>query len=96
MKNGVQWLIRVWHLGRLAEPVAGAYRTLFAPDGSPQGKLVLADLAEYCNVQATSFVPGDPAQTAFNEGARDAYLHIVELAGLKPSEIPKLGQEGEN
>ncbi len=87
MKPGIEWLIRVWTLGR-ARPVAGAYAELFKAGGDPRGRTVLADLASYCNVGSSSFVPGDPQQTAFNEGARDVYLHILEMSGLNPSDFP--------
>lgn len=87
MKSGVEWLMRAWTLGR-AKPVAGAYAALFGPDADPRGRKVLEDLMHYCNVGHSSFVPGDAHQTAFNEGARDVYLHILEMAGLTASDFP--------
>jgi hypothetical protein len=86
MKPGLLWLANAFGAPRAAE-VANAYRNTFAGD---DGRRVLADLARYCRFGATSFVPGDPHQTAFNEGARDAFLHVIELAGVAPGEIAEL------
>ncbi|MGB8275367.1 MAG: hypothetical protein WCF16_08895 [Alphaproteobacteria bacterium] len=72
--------------------MAASYRRLLGSD-SPDGRLVMADLARYCRVHATSFAAGDPHQTAFNEGARDAFLHIAEMAGLSPQEIDNLEKQ---
>jgi hypothetical protein len=58
--------------------------------GGDDGRRVLEDLARYCRFGATSFVAGDPHETAFNEGARDVFLHIVEMAGLAPTELTDL------
>ena len=88
MKAGLIWLANAFGAGRGAD-VARAYRNLFAlREGD--GRLVLDDLARYCRAGATSFVAGDPHQTAFNEGARDAFLHVIELAGLTPADIAQL------
>jgi hypothetical protein len=85
-KSGVLWLMRAfgWRQGRT---VAAAYRTRLDPRDE-SARLILDDLARYCRAGATSFVAGDPHQTAFNEGARDAFLHVVEMVGLKPSDFP--------
>jgi hypothetical protein len=87
MKAGLVWLGNAFGARRGAA-VADAYRNLFA--ASDDGRRVLADLARYCRAGCTSFVAGDPHQTAFNEGARDAFLHVIELAGLTPGEIADL------
>ncbi len=50
-------------------------------------KYVLKDLATYCNVYQTSHVQEDPTQTAFNEGARDVFLHILEMSNLSLDEL---------
>ena len=94
MKAGVQWLLRL-HGDRRARRTAQAYRELLAAE-NPMARLILADLAAYCRVGQTSFVPGDPYQTAFNEGARDALLHVAELAGLRPDDFPALIQEAQD
>ena len=84
MKAGLIWLRNAF--GGRGAGVANAYRSVFA-DRSGDGRLVLEDLARYCRAGTTSFVASDPHQTAFNEGARDVFLHIAELAGLDPSDI---------
>jgi hypothetical protein len=85
MSAGLIWLGNVFG-ARRGQAVANAYRNLFAvPDGD--GRLVIGDLARYCRAGTTSFVAGDPHQTAFNEGARDVFLHVAELAGLNPAAI---------
>lgn len=85
MKRAVEWLFNAH--GRQAKPVAGAYRRLLASD---EGRLLLRDLAAYCRVGRSSFVASDPHQTAFNEGARDVFLHVAELAGVRPEDFPSL------
>lgn len=86
LKSGLQWLTNAFGVRDRAK-VALAYSELLQGD---RGKLIVADLARYCNVAKSSFVPGDPHQTAFNEGARDAFLHVLEMAGLDPADFPEL------
>jgi hypothetical protein len=90
MKRAIEWLFNAH--GRQAKPVAAAYRELL---GTPEGKLMLRDLAAYCRVGTSSFVAGDPHQTAFNEGARDVFLHIAEMAGIRPGDFPQLTNSSE-
>lgn len=85
MKRAIEWLFNAH--GRRAKPVAAAYRELLA---TAEGKLVLRDLAAYCRVGVSSFVAGDPHQTAFNEGARDVFLHVAEMAGIRPEDFTSL------
>ncbi len=91
IKPGAQWLARVFGPGRAAK-VASCYRAALDPS-TQAGRLVLADLACYCRMGKSSFVPGDPHQTAFNEGARDVFLHVIEIIGLTPEEFPNLLKE---
>jgi hypothetical protein len=85
MKPGALWLARAFGPDR-ARAVAQAYREkLGARDEA--ARLILADLARYCRAGQSSFVAGDPHQTAFNEGARDAYLHVAEMIGLGPEDL---------
>ncbi len=90
MKRAIEWLFNAH--GRRARPVAAAYRELLA---TPEGQLVLRDLAAYCRVGASSFTAGDPHQTAFNEGARDVFLHVAEMAGIRPDDFPQLTSNGD-
>ena len=84
--GGALWLMRAfgWRRGRA---VAAAYRTRLDPNDAT-ARLILDDLARYCRAGATSFIAGDPHQTAFNEGARDAFLHVIEMIGLRPADFP--------
>ena len=85
MKRAIEWLFNAH--GREAKPVAAAYRALF---DTPEGQRVMRDLAAYCRVGTSSFTAGDPHQTAFNEGARDVFLHVAEMAGIRPEDFPQL------
>ena len=91
MKSGVGWLLRL-HGRNRAQRVADAYRRQLTPDEAA-GRLILSDLAHYCRAGQSSFVPGDPHQTAFNEGARDAFLHIAEMCCVKPQDFAELLEE---
>jgi hypothetical protein len=91
MKGGLRWLLRL-HGARRARLVADAYRQILSPE-TDAARHVLSDLAHYCRVGHSSFVAGDPYQTAFNEGARDVFLHVAEMCGLKPGEFTDLIDE---
>ena len=52
------------------------YKTLFNSD---RGKRVLADLEEFAGYNKSSFVPGLPDHTHFNEGQRNIILRIKAL-----------------
>jgi hypothetical protein len=45
--------------------------------GTSGGRKVLDDMARACRANASTYVQGDPHQTAFNEGARAVYLRIL-------------------
>jgi hypothetical protein len=89
MKAGIAWLLNVFG-DKKARQLTMDYRDFVAGDA---GRRIMADLAQYCRVGHTSFVAGDPHQTAFNEGARDTFLHIAEMAGLEPNDFPQLMEE---
>jgi hypothetical protein len=91
MKAGIAWLLRLHGRAR-ARRVAEAYRQALSADSS-LGRLVLSDLAHYCRAGQSSFVAGDPHQTAFNEGARDVFLHIAEMCGVTPMDFTALVEE---
>jgi sirohydrochlorin ferrochelatase len=91
MKAGVAWLLRL-HGARRARRVAEAYRQRLGADDAV-ARLVLCDLAHYCRAGQSSFVAGDPHQTAFNEGARDVFLHVCGLCALAPGDFPTLIHE---
>ncbi|MBX7147135.1 MAG: hypothetical protein K1X44_07490 [Alphaproteobacteria bacterium] len=60
------------------QKVKVAYKNKLDPSHQ-ESQLILNDLAAYCRVHRTSFIPNDPYQTAFNEGARDVFLHIYDM-----------------
>jgi len=53
-----------------------AYRRTFKTD---DGAVVLDDLKKRFSFEATTFVSGDPHQSAFQEGQRAAVLLIVRM-----------------
>lgn len=61
-----------------------AYRSVF--DG-PKGRIVLRHLCKQANVLTSSFVAGDPHQTAFNEGERRIVLSILRFINRNPDEL---------
>ena len=85
MKPGALWLARAF--GARARAVAEAYREKLGRREDAAARLILADLARYCRAGQSSFVAGDPHQTAFNEGARDVYLHVAEMIGMEAGEV---------
>lgn len=91
MKAGLRWLLRL-HGAKRARVVADAYRQQLGAE-SQSGRAILADLAHYCRIGQSSFIAGDPHQTAFNEGARDVFLHVAEMCGLKPMDFTALIDE---
>lgn len=52
------------------------YKSVFS---TPEGQDTLKYLAEEAGAYRLSFVPGDPQQTAFNEGKRQMYNHIIGI-----------------
>lgn len=57
------------------------YRVTF---GSEEGQRVLEDLRGRFHADTTTFVPGDPHQSAFLEGQRDAVLTIARMLIEEP------------
>ena len=92
-KSGIAWLQRVFGRSRAME-VAEAYQHCLDPQQA-RGKMILADLAVYCQVRHSSFTANDPYQTAFNEGARDVFLHIMEMLGLTADDFIQLHRDYE-
>lgn len=87
MRNGLAWVSNLWGKKRASE-VRAAWEAVFDVNNPAVG-IVLKDLAHYCNMYKTSFVPSSLEATAFNEGARDVFLHIVEMLSLSPEEVAK-------
>ncbi len=55
-------------------------------------QVILRDLACYCHFNQTSFIPGATEYTAFNEGARDVFLHILEMVNTDPQNLLSKGE----
>ncbi|MBL0338227.1 MAG: hypothetical protein IPP67_03375 [Rhodospirillaceae bacterium] len=87
-KSGAAWLQRLFG-PQQSMAVAEAYQHCLDPNQA-RSKMILADLAVYCQVRHTSFTANDPHQTAFNEGARDVFLHIMEMLGLTADDFIQL------
>jgi hypothetical protein len=64
-----------------AEKIAHAWRNTLDWH-EPNARLVLADLANACNVAQSSHAPGDSHATAFAEGKRAVFLFIAGRIGL--------------
>lgn len=62
---------------------------------SPMGKEVLLDLIREHHVLSTSYAKGDSHETAFREGERNVVLRILTLLNIRPLDIEKLIQEGQ-
>lgn len=80
MKNGLKWLFAVFGQAK-AKEATEAWNTVFDMEDA-RARMILKDLASYCNFTSSSFVANDAHQTAFNEGARDVFLHILEMSNL--------------
>lgn len=67
-----------------------AYSSIFKGE---MGKIVMKDLKLWCHIDTSSFVPGDNAITAFNEGKRFVYLRICQMSKI---DIDKIMAQSEN
>jgi hypothetical protein len=72
------------------ESLAIAYRKVFE---SPEGKVVLADIYKYTNIHESSFDPGNPYITSFNEGLRRVGLRIFSYLEIRPEDIRKIARQ---
>lgn len=77
----------------LRTKTARAYARLFATD---DGRVVLRDLFRFCGVVRTSFAPGDPHTTSFEEGKRRVATRVVAMMRLTPEAAIEIAQENEN
>lgn len=68
------------------------YRMVF---GTEAGQRVLADILRLCAISQTTFVPGAPDLSAFNEGRRRVALEVIELITADPNALLRLMQTGE-
>ena len=89
MQNGIKWLISLFGIRR-APVVARSWAEVFDVN-NPSSQDVLKDLAIYCNFVKSSFNQ-NPQQMAFNEGARDVFLHILEMAKIEHKQVVEICQ----
>jgi hypothetical protein len=67
------------------------YKSLFEnTDTNKAGAAVLVDLFGFCGMDRSSFCPGDPYSTAFNEGARRVFLRIMGMIRMDAKDIEEL------
>ncbi len=70
-----------------------AYARLFATD---DGRVVLRDLFRFCGVARSSFAPGDPQTTSFEEGKRRVALRVAAMMRLNPETATEIAAENDN
>jgi hypothetical protein len=59
------------------EALKSMYKQVFATES---GKKVLKDLEARCNFRNTTFIQNDSIGTAFEEGKRSVFLHILNMS----------------
>lgn len=52
--------------------------------GSEEGQRVLSDIIRSCHMLSPTYFPGDPHQTAFQEGERNFALKILTNMNVRP------------
>ena len=71
-----------------ASRVNTAYKRVFS---SEEGQTVLHDLMVSARIiSGSSYVPGDPHQTSFNEGRREIVNRIIETVNIDPAKYLKM------
>lgn len=70
----------------------GSYRVVFDP-GSPHVRRVLRHLCKVGHVLDTTFVAGDPYQTALHEGERRMVLSLLRFIHKNPESLIKQLEE---
>ena len=83
MKDAMRRLLR------LKQDKSDWYKQTFDSD---TGKMVLADLIAFTGAHDQSYTPGDPTQTAFNEGMRRVVTRIEKFTGMTPREIRHIAE----
>jgi hypothetical protein len=68
------------------------YRAVFGPASGPAAQHVWLDLWDKCGMTRTNFVPGQPDTSAFNDGCRSIFLHILQMT-YEPNEQPQAVNE---
>ena len=70
-----------------------AYKDVF---NTPSGRLVLHDILRATHVFKSSFKPGQPDVSNFQEGERNVALRILAFLGIDDQKIYELAKESEN
>ncbi len=83
----VSWLRG--QFGSRADQLRVAYQQQLSPE-TVSGGLIIEDLARLCHAARTSFAPGDPQLTAFREGQRSVWLHVLSMLALSPAALAAL------
>lgn len=72
--------------------VCQAYKEVFSTSA---GQIVLADmLRRFGFTRSSTFVPGDSARTAFNEGGRTVLIHVGRMIDADPADFEEPTAEG--
>ena len=65
------------------------YREAFR---TQEGQYVVADLIKTFGYWNPSHTPGDPYQTAFNEGQRRVISRIIKFSNMEPDDIERISK----
>lgn len=84
------WLASWWPFRPAAEALGREYAALY--EECPR---VLADLKRFCCGDDSTHVPGDPETSLINVGKREVWLHIQNMAELKPDDLRHLKERTE-
>lgn len=86
MKGVIRWIFRNYPHPDQRKRVNTSYKNTFEGQHAAD---VLEDLRRFCNVYDTTLLPDDPSGLlmAANEGKRQAYMHIVSMLEVSPSEL---------
>lgn len=87
----IQPIRRVRDLLRRPERVRASYRRVFL---SPEGQIVLADLAQKCRFYGQNAQVDSPYETYYLLGLRGAYLHVLEQLDVSGDEAARRIREG--
>lgn len=69
--------------------VTGRMQSYRSSIGAPAGRLALADLADFCRANSSTFHP-DPHIAARLDGRREVWLRIQQHLNLSPDQLMEL------
>ncbi len=79
-----------------AEKMVARVRDYHQVFGSQAGKRILYDMMREHKMLSTSFSPGDPQVTAFNEGGRNVIVRLLGILKTSPEQLRQHIEESEN